>query len=117
MKPKHIELIKLLIEEPSKASRLSELLDVSVRSVRNYVKEINQAYPETILASTKGYHIDQNQALEIIQGTRYDIPQTSKERVYFIITKLLNSNRKTATNVHDICEELFISLSTLKTDL
>lgn len=117
MKPKHIELIKLLIEKPSNATRLSELLDVSVRSVRNYVKQINQAYPETILASTKGYHIDQNQALEIIQGTRYDIPQTSKERVYFIITKLLNSNRKTATNVHDICEELFISLSTLKTDL
>lgn len=105
------------MEQSANASRLATLLDVSLRSIRNYVKEINSAFPDTISSSNKGYSINHNKAISILKEEQYDIPQTSKERIDFIITRLLNHNQRTRTNIYDLSNELYISTSTLKNDL
>lgn len=117
MKANHIELLKTLLNEPSNASNLAQKLDVSLRTIKNYVKEINQEYPNTIVSSIKGYEVNQDIAMFILNDSSTAVPQTSKERVDFIITLLLSRNRDSLTNIYDMSEELFISSSTLKNDL
>src|SRR5690554_2560409 len=117
MKQKNLELIKLLMVKPSNAKRLAEMLDVSIRSIKNYVKEINDEYKDLIHSSVKGYSIDQYAAFEILKNETNGIPQSSSERIFFIIAKLLNSTEHPHLNVYDLCEEIYISLSTLKKDL
>ncbi len=117
MKQKSIDMIKLLMGEPSTAKRLADTLDVSVRSIKNYVKEINEQYKGTIESSQKGYSIDRTKGLEILENIDKSIPQTSNERAYHIIAKLLHSYDANSLNLYDLCEELFVSSSTIKNDL
>ena len=113
---KHI--IRLLLENhPRTAANLAEELKVSVRSIKNYVHEINDEYPDTISSSRKGYAVDQESALKILSESSQHIPQNSKERIVYIINSLLNSTKKQILDVYDLCDELYISLSTLKNEL
>ena len=46
MRPNSEKLIKYLLEsQPKTSNQLAELLQVSVRSIKNYAKEINEEYP------------------------------------------------------------------------
>ena len=46
MRPNSEKLIKHLLEsQPKTSNQLAELLQVSVRSIKNYAKEINEEYP------------------------------------------------------------------------
>lgn len=112
------QIIRLLLENrPRSAANLAEELKVSVRSIKNYVREINDEYPDTISSSRNGYSVDQENALKILSEATYHIPQNSNERLVYIINSLLNSNKKQILDVYDLCDELYISLSTLKIEL
>lgn len=118
MKSKAKDIIRYLINsQPSTASTLADALNVSIRTIKTYIKEINQEYPETIVSSHEGYRIDQSKAAHILTDKDNPTPQTSQERVVYIISKLINHNNKTALDIYDLCDELFISLSTLKNEL
>lgn len=93
MKQKLEELIKLLIEsQPRTSSQLSESLNVSVRTVKNYVKEIHEEFPNLLMSSNQGYSLNIHQAMSLFNNSSEHIPQTSNERVLYIINKLIHHN-------------------------
>lgn len=117
MKPKHLKLVQILLEQSNSttAKTLSLLLDVSVRSIKNYIQEINSSYPSAIHSSHEGYMIDPNIANTILNQSSSHIPQTSEERRVYILNRLIKSD--TSVDIYDICDELYISYSTVKNEL
>ena len=118
MNNNHIAVLKLLLQENTSltAKTISSKLNVSVRTVKNYIYQINAQYPSTIHSSRDGYATDFKKASQILQketekNTKSGIPQNSRERVNYILHRLMSS--QTPVNLYDLCEELYISLSTL----
>lgn len=119
MKPKLNQLIRILRENSHiTANELAAKMNVSVRSIKNYVSDINKEYPNTIHSSKEGYQINKNIAKTILDNDNTHIPQTSHERVTYIINELIHHNGSNKEiNIYDLCDEMFISLSTLKNEL
>lgn len=118
MKPKSLKLIRLLLEsQPCTANTLADRMGVSVRSIKNYVHDINEEFPKTIASSREGYILDLEMAKEILKNDSERVPQTSEERVIFILTQLIDHHQSEPVNVYDLCDEMYISLSTLKNEL
>lgn len=115
---KEMRLLRVLLDanEPVTARALAAQLGVSLRTVKTYVAQINAEKTGCITSGRDGYRVHA-EAARALMGREQpgDVPQTSGERVPFLLQKLLAS--KEPVNVFDLCEELFISLSTLKTDL
>lgn len=119
MKQKELKLVRLLIETSQMtANTLADKMRVSVRSIKTYVKEINDEYPNAISSSREGYKINPVIAAQIIKEDNTHIPQTSEERVTYIINKLIHHNGSNKIiDLYDLCDEMYISLSTLKVEL
>lgn len=117
MNDKNIQLIKTLLEAKkwTTSAELAAELDVSVRTVKNYVSDLNQIYPNLIVSSTNGYRINTDVAASAMNENFPQIPQTNKERSTYISIKLLRSQNP--ISLYDLCDELFISMSTLRTVL
>lgn len=112
MQTKYLPLIKYLFEADAwvTAATLSNALDISKRTVKNYVSDLNTSYEAMILSSSKGYHINPKVASKALQEAKSSIPQTVRERASYIMKQL----SKQPTSVYDLCEELFISNTTLR---
>ena len=118
MKQKNKELLRALFDlQPANTNLLANHLNVSVCSIKNYVREINEEYPEAIHSSREGYRLDMELAKSILDETADHIPQTSEERVIYILNQLINHHQEEAIDIYDLCDELFISLSTIKNEL
>ena len=121
LKEKHTRLIHTLWEFSSfvNAQKLAGKLGISVRTVKTYIYEINDLHPGLIESSNHGYCLDIKKAEDIFSSidTRVHIPQTSNERVTYIINSLISSHRDATLDIFDLAEELYISHSTLKKDL
>lgn len=117
MKPKLIKLIRILSDYTDfvTAASLATNMDVSTRSIKSYIQEINSTYPEAIESSREGYRIRRQVAQKILGETGTHIPQSSQERIVYIINSLMKSDG--TVNVYDLCDEMFISYSTIKNDL
>lgn len=117
MKPNQLKLIRILMEQPQsiKANLLAGKMGVSLRTIKSYIHEINEEFPETVISSRNGYNICTEKAKRIIDNSHSHIPQTSKERVTYILNKLIR--QKHAIDVYDLSDELYVSLSTLKNEL
>ncbi len=121
---KEQELIRLLKTSaaPLTARTLSERLGVSVRTVKSYVKRANESGAARIESGQDGYRIDAsaNAGQAAAKTTRQpaidaDVPQNNLERSTFIMRRLIQEPG--GCNVFDLCEELYISISTMKTVL
>lgn len=118
MKPNRLKLIRAIYElQPCTVSTLSNHLGVSVRSIKSYAHDINMEYPNAISSSREGYTINQSIAKAILDEDNNHVPQTSEERVVFLISQLINHHQDEAIDIYDLCDEMFISLSTLKNEL
>lgn len=119
MKKKHVKLIRLLVDaQPCTAATLANRLGVSVRSIKNYVREINDEASNTISSSREGYNINVKTVKDILnEEDASHTPQTSEERVVFILNHLINHHKDEYVNIYDLCDEMYISLSTLKNEL
>lgn len=117
MKPKLIKLIRILSDYTDfvTAAALAGAMDVSTRSIKSYIQEINSSYPEAIESSREGYRIRKNIAQKILKETGTHIPQSSQERIVYIINSLIKSD--IPVNAYDLCDEMFISYSTIKNEL
>lgn len=117
MKPKMIKLIRILSDytEFVTASSLAANMDVSTRSIKSYIQEINSFYPDAIESSREGYRIDKQAARRILEESGTHIPQSSQERIVYIINSLIKSD--TSVNTYDLCDEMYASYSTIKNDL
>lgn len=118
MHTNHIDLIKILLKSnaPTKSKNLAEQINVSTRSIRNYIHQINSLEkPNIIMSSDDGYYIrDKNIALKIIQSADNDdksVPQNDEERYIYLSKRLL---RTQSIDAFKVADELYISFSTLK---
>lgn len=117
MKPKLIKLIRILSDYTDfvTAASLAGAMDVSTRSIKSYIQEINSSYPKAIESSREGYRIRRNIAQKILKESGTHIPQSSQERIVYIINSLIKNDA--AVNAYDLCDEMFISYSTIKNEL
>lgn len=100
------QLIKYLqIKGTTSSSQLAEVFSVSPRTIKSYIKKINdEAVSKLITASKKGYSINR---------TNYPVvfpKEISREKT--LIEKLIY--RSSPINKYDLSELLFISTSTLE---
>ena len=120
MKEKQERLLQLLLQntQPVPARSLAEKLNVSVRTVKNYIYELNQLGKSPVIASSNaGYKVHPEEAQNLLKKPDIDsaLPQTFKERSFYIIKRILVENE--TLNLFDLSEELFVSYSTLKADI
>lgn len=117
MKTNHIELINMLMnyEDSLTSTYLSKQLNTSVRTIKNYVTEINtfSTSDKVINSSKSGYKINKQIALDLLNKENKDMPQTHMERAFFII-KLLLINKEKEVDLYELCDMIYISYSTLK---
>lgn len=99
------------------SSTIANQMGVSVRTVKSYISDLNVETPGIIAASQNGYLVNTGIAISLLNNeNKYgSIPQTNKERTFYLITKLLREDKP--INIYDFCDEIFISLSTFKTVL
>ena len=116
MNNKKEQLIEYLLKTKdwTKSADIADAINMSVRTVKNYVTELNSEYPGLIKSSQNGYLINSPAAINIISDkqTYNSIPQSNKERSVYLITKLLRENEK--INIYDFLDEIYISFSTFK---
>lgn len=117
MRMKQEELINYLYTHNEKvtANILSKALNLSIRTIKSYIAELNMNYPSLISSSNRGYVIDKVKANSLLQY-KDDIPQGYESRCIYIIKKTL-LEKQDYIDIFDLCEELFISYSTLKKDI
>jgi lichenan operon transcriptional antiterminator len=101
------------------AGYLASKLNVSERSIINYIAEINYHEKGLITSSRKGYSIDDALARKVLDDSSMKLPQTSKERVNYIITKILTNDTTgdKKTDLYQLSEEIFVSFETIKKDM
>jgi lichenan operon transcriptional antiterminator len=99
------------------AFTLSKTLSISKRSVQNYIKEVNEIHHELISSSKLGFLInDKSRLFNIFNADKTDqIPQNEEDRKKYILKKLLLEN--TQYNLDQLADELYISPSTLTSEL
>ncbi|MDY2640699.1 MAG: PTS sugar transporter subunit IIA [Ligilactobacillus salivarius] len=111
----------LLIEElirsqkPKSTKQLAATLNVSTKTINNYINEINSANDTIIFSSKDGLIVDKEKALKYIERSN-NIPKDFEDRAVFIIRYLFNHHSETI-NVYRLCDILFVSYSTIKNDI
>ena len=117
MRKKEKELINYLYTHNEKvtANTLSKALNLSIRTIKSYIAMLNIDYPNLITSSNRGYLINKAKASSLLQYEN-DIPQDYESRCIYIIKKTL-LEKQDYIDIFDLCEELFISYSTLKKDI
>ena len=117
MKKKQLELIQFISEQnkPLTGNEIATFLDISSRTVKNYIKEINETYDKNIIISSRyGYEINPNFDYSIIIDKEDNtIPQSFEERTFYIIKRLYSSHGN-GVNIFELADELYIGYSTLK---
>lgn len=117
MKKKEQELLNYLSEfnKPIRSAEIANALDISVRSVKNYVHNINSLYGKNIILSSRnGYELNlQNNYSLVLTNSSDHIPQTLEERSFFIIKQLV-LNHSVQIEIFDLCDSLCVSYSTVK---
>ena len=119
MKKQHIELIHYLCsnKNPITSKELSNALNVSIRTIKSYVNSLNILASEPmIISSSYGYTIHKAIANKLLETSQSQIPQTSEERSFYIIKQLLVMH-SSHLNLYDLCDSLYVSYSTLKSDI
>lgn len=117
MKKKEQELLNYLSEfnKPIRSAEIANALDISVRSVKNYVHNINSLYGKNIILSSRnGYELNlQNNYSLVLTNSSEQIPQTLEKRSFFIIKQLV-LNHSVQIEIFDLCDSLCVSYSTIK---
>lgn len=93
---------------------LSQYLNISKRTVKNYILQINESYGYNLINSSKnGYIISIKNPNSVITS---EIPSNYDERSMYYI-KEITINRTKKANINDISEEIFVSPSTVRADI
>lgn len=114
------EILKLINDSIDYASskELSQKLEVSTRTIRNDISEINSINKEQVicLLKSKGYYINNLElAKKMLEGFNVQVPNTVEERTSYIINKLLY--RMDSIDIFDLADELMVSEYTIEKDI
>lgn len=117
MKKKYIDLLKYLSNQntASTSNEIANVLQVSPRSVKNFVHDINSMYgKKIILSSRSGYTINSKSNISLLLNENTEVlPQTNEERSYYIIKQLF-LNHSSSLDIFDVCDYLCVSYSTIR---
>lgn len=118
MNAKSLKLLNYLQNQDDwiTSSQLSLKLNVSLRSIKNYISEIKIIDPHLIISSQNGYKVNKSELQAFLKSAYSLIPQTPEERVDYIIIKLVKTKNK-YIDIYDLSQEIYISEATLKADL
>lgn len=97
---------------------MSAFLDISVRTIKSYISNINSKFPNLIESSRNGYIVrDKKQLANVISSAKKVLysPQTVIDRKKFILQKLLLETDR--YDLDNLANELFISPVTLTNEL
>ncbi|GAB2026361.1 BglG family transcription antiterminator [Lactovum odontotermitis] len=95
------------------AAELAKVLGVTTRSVRYYVRQLNEESPEIILSHREGYQY--NQKLNNLSNF-LENPENLEERRFLILRQLLKKTDE-GIDLFDISEELQVSDATIRADI
>ncbi|MDC9587771.1 PTS sugar transporter subunit IIA [Xenorhabdus sp. XENO-10] len=119
LRTKQKELLDYLFTKntPVSALKLSKILQVSIRTIKNYVVEINGEHEQKIVISSRqGYFLSHNllsrNIVKQLHSQKNSFPKTYQDRAHFIIKSILLFKR--SSNIYDLSNDLCISDSTLK---
>lgn len=117
-----IQLMRVLRDEESLLQRdLAEKMDVSTRTIRTWVRQVNEqlsGVAEIELRRGDGYRlvVADDEALErVIASSNIEVPSDASERVRFILMNLLN--RTDWVTVDELASMLYVSRVTISDDL
>lgn len=118
MNKKEEQLIRILLEKkkPVSSAALAGEIQVSPRSIKNYVRQINHMSQEPlILSSHNGYEINSAQARSLLSDTNTEekIPENVEQRAFYIV-KEMTLRHLGSISMFDLCDKLAISYATLK---
>lgn len=117
MKKQHNDLIQFLMSQnyPLSSLELANHFNVSSRSIKNYVREINSKYQNNIIiASHHGYEINKKISSILHITSTETIPQTDEERSFYIIKQFI-LEYKSDIDLFELCDYLSLGYSTIKT--
>ena len=118
---KHLQLLRILLgsDEWVTSAVLSSRLGVSVRSIKNYVATLTSEVPGVVESSNSGYRVNRLIASQLVAQQTNTVPTSPKERVHYILTKLLNPSGKKqlGLDTFDFSDELFVSVESIQKDL
>lgn len=99
---------------PIRGKELASKLNVSDRTIRNYINDINST-KKIIKSNQQGYSlVEMDSAIAQYSENPYSF-QNQDERVLLIIEKIISS--KDDSDLYDIAEALYISYSTIEKDV
>ena len=103
---------------PQKSTEIANALQISPRSVKTYVAQINSLYnKKIILSSRNGYELNHAIYSALFLDTDGGaLPQTSEERAFYIIKQLILAH-SSHLDLFDLCDYLCVSYSTIKSDI
>ncbi|OPJ62580.1 BglG family transcription antiterminator [Clostridium oryzae] len=96
--------------------QLSLKLNVSLRSIKNYISEVKKENPDLIISSRNGYKVNKPEVQIFLKAANSLIPQTPEERIDYIIIKLVKIAEK-SIDIYELSQEIYVSEATLKADL
>lgn len=117
MNTKYAQLIKFLLDAkvPVTSTNLAKLLGVSSRTIKTYINDINSiASKPAISSSSSGYLAIPDVASKLLESNNKYLDSTI-DKAYYIIRIILM--KETYVDIYDLCEEFFISESTLRNEI
>lgn len=110
------DIINILVSKNDfiTSKELAIILNVSSRTIKKYIKEINEEN-QMIFSNNKGYYINKN-LNHLKYSNSNQLPQNYYERSVFIIKSLL-LDKNNMINIYDLSEILYVSTSTIKNDI
>ncbi len=98
------------------SGQLAELLNVSKRTIKNYVQVINEEYPGLIISSNQGYSLNYDIYRKVEKGLKSDNEQDTSGRYRYILVRLL-TGYSDSISISKIEDDLFFSEATIRADI
>lgn len=119
MKNKTFIILKFLSSQEDWVTSfsMSALLNISVRSIKSYIRDINFQFPGLIESSREGFFIEDKERLSQLLSQEKDsqVPQTVADRRRYILRKLLLE--VDSIDIDKLVDEIFISPATFSNEL
>ena len=117
MNKKCKKLVQILLskEAPATCQELSIEMNVSNKSVRNYIAQINEEVM-CITSSNKGYQIDAQLIHTYLEDETADLPENQNDRVTYMLNSMLTKPKNESIDLYDLADEMAVSYETVKKD-